>query len=109
LFDFPSENRVEGLSHTEEEGMPDYWVKITEREEEEIQHHHYLVTAKSDVEARRLALRFVERFFDDDENPEQIDNGFSFYNRAIDVQISDIKETTRERFKDFLLKIHTIG
>jgi hypothetical protein len=89
--------------------MPDYWVKITEREEEEIQHHHYLVAAKNETEARRLALRFVERFFDDDENPEPIDNGFSFYNRAIDVQISDIRETTRERFKDFLLKIHTIG
>jgi hypothetical protein len=63
--------------------MPDYWIKITEREEEDIRHHHYLIEAKDEKEARKLALRFMERFIDDDENPEKIDEGYSFYNNAI--------------------------
>ncbi|HQF76179.1 MAG TPA: hypothetical protein PKV89_08050, partial [Syntrophales bacterium] len=63
--------------------MPDYWIKITEREDEDIRHHHYLIEAKDEKEARKLALRFMERFIDDDENPEKIDDGYSFYNNAI--------------------------
>ena len=65
--------------------------------------------AKDEKEARKLALRFMERFIDDDENPEKIDDGYSFYNNAILVKLSDVKETTKEQFKDFLLKTHTIN
>ncbi|HNU85392.1 MAG: hypothetical protein QM256_12720 [Pseudomonadota bacterium] len=89
--------------------MPDYWIKITEREDEDIRHHHYLIEAKDEKEARKLALRFMERFIDDDENPEKIDDGYSFYNNAILVKLSDVRETTKEQFKEFLLKTHTIN
>jgi hypothetical protein len=97
--------------HHEQPGgtMPDYWIKITEREDEDIRHHHYLIEAKDEKEARKLALRFMERFIDDDENPEKIDDGYSFYNNAILVKLSDVKETTKEQFKEFLLKTHTIN
>ena len=37
--------------------MPDYWIKITEREDEDIRHHHYLIEAKDEKEARRASLR----------------------------------------------------
>ena len=80
--------------------MPDYWIKITEREEEDIRHHHYLIEAKDEKEARKLALRFMERFIDDE---------YSFYNNAILVRLADVRETTKEQFKEFLLKTHTIN
>jgi len=51
----------------------------------------------------------MERFIDDDENPEKIDDGYSFYNNAILVKLSDVRETTKEQFKEFLLKTHTIN
>jgi hypothetical protein len=51
----------------------------------------------------------MERFIDDDENPEKIDGGYSFYNNAILVTLTDVKETTKEQFKEFLLKTHTIN
>ncbi len=35
-------------------------------------------------------------------------DGYAFCNKAIIVHIADIKETTKEAFKDFLLKMHTI-
>ena len=89
--------------------MPDYWIKISETEDEEIRNHHYLITATDEREAKRLALKFMERFVDDDENPEKIDNGFSFHNNGIFVRLSKIKETTKEQFMKFLLKIHTIN
>ena len=89
--------------------MADYWIKITESEEDELRHHHYLITAKDEREARRLALKFIEHFIDDDDNPDVIENGYAFYNKAVFVRLSDIKETTKERFKDFLLKTHTIN
>lgn len=88
--------------------MPDYWIKITETEEEDLKNHHYLITAKDESEARKYAMKFIERFIDGDENPDKIDNGFAFYNNSIFVRLSDVKETTKEHFKDFLLKIHTI-
>ncbi|HOK07072.1 MAG TPA: hypothetical protein PK836_10385 [Syntrophales bacterium] len=88
--------------------MIDYWVKITEKEEDEIRRHHYLVTAADEREARRVAMDFVRHFCDEDDDPEVIKDGYSFFNRAVTVQITDIRETTREEFKDFLLKIHTI-
>ena len=97
--------------YTGKEGicMPDYGVKITETENEELRHHHYLITAKDEREAKKLALKFIEHFIDDDENPDKITDGYSFYNHEISVQLSGIKETTKEQFKDFLLKTHTIN
>ncbi len=89
--------------------MPDYWIKISEREDEDIKHHHYLITAEDEKEAKRSAMQFMEHFIDDDDNPEKIDNGYSFYNKAVIVQLESIKDSTKERFKDFLLKIHTIN
>lgn len=88
--------------------MPDYWIKISEIEHEDLNRHHYLVTAESESEAKKSALKFMERFIDDDENPERIENGYTFYNNEIIVRLDSIKETTKEKFKDFLLKLHTI-
>ncbi len=88
--------------------MPDYWTKISESEEEDIRRHHYLITAQNEDEAKKSALMFMERFIDDDEHPERIEDGFMFYNKAIVVKLESIKPTTKEKFKDFLLKLHTI-
>ena len=89
--------------------MPDYWIKISEAEEEELKHHHYLITAETEGQARDLAMKFMERFIDDDDNPEKIKNGYAFYNNAVMVRLENVKETTKEQFKNFLLKIHTIN
>jgi hypothetical protein len=88
--------------------MPDYWIKISETEEEDVKHHHYLITAEDEKEAKASAMKFMERFFDDDDNPVRIENGYTFYNKAVIVRIESIKDTTKNRFKEFLLKIHTI-
>jgi hypothetical protein len=53
-------------------------------------------------------MEFLERFIDDDDRPEAIENGYSFYNNAVFVRLVSIKDTTKEAFKDFLLKLHTI-
>lgn len=89
--------------------MPDYRVKISETMEEDVENHHYLVTAKDENEAKKFAMRFMERFIDDDNEPEIIENGYTFYNKAVVVKLESIKETTKEQFKDFLLKLHTIN
>lgn len=89
--------------------MSDYWIKISETEDEELKHHHYLITAQDEKEARRFALKFMERFIDDDEDPEKIENGFSFCNKAVFVRLASIKKTTKEEFQEFLLKTHTIN
>lgn len=89
--------------------MPEYWVKISETEDEDIRRHHYLITAKDESDAKKSAIMFMERFIDDDENPEKIEDGFMFYNKAIVVKLESIKPTTKEKFKDFLLKLHTIN
>ncbi len=89
--------------------MPDYWVKISETESETLNRHHYLVTADNESEAKKSALMFMANFLDDDEHPEEIEDGFMFYNKAVIVRLESIKETTKEKFKDFLLKIHTIN
>lgn len=89
--------------------MPDYRVKISETRDEDIEHHHYLVTAKDEKEARKYAMKFMERFIDDDNDPDKIENGYTFYNKAVIVELDSIKETTKEKFKEFLLKIHTIN
>ncbi|MBN1664474.1 MAG: hypothetical protein JW943_12815 [Deltaproteobacteria bacterium] len=89
--------------------MPEYWIKISETEEEEVEHHHYLISAKDKNEAKKSVLKFMEHFIDDDENPEKIEDGFTFYNKAVFVRLESIKETTKEKFKEFLLKIHTIN
>jgi hypothetical protein len=89
--------------------MPDYWIKINETENEELRHHHYLITAKSERDAKKLVTKFMERFIDDDEDPEKIENGYAFYNKAVLVRLAAIKETTKEQFKEFLLKAHTIN
>ena len=89
--------------------MPDYWIKISETEDEEVTNHHYLITATDERKAKNLAMKFMERFIDDDDHPETIDNGFSFHNNGIFVRLSQVKETTKEQFKNFLLKIHTIN
>lgn len=88
--------------------MPDYWIKISETEDEDLKHHHYLITAKNESEAKKSALKFMERFIDDDDSPEKIEKGYAFYNKAVLVQLESIKNTTKEQFKEFLLKIHTI-
>jgi len=89
--------------------MPDYWIKINETENEELKNHHYLITAKDEREAKKLAMKFMERFIDDDEDPEKIENGYAFYNKAVLVRLANVKETTKEQFKEFLLKTHTIN
>ena len=89
--------------------MPDYWVKITETENEELRHHHYMITAKDEREAKKLAMKFIEHFIDDDENPDKIADGYTFYNNEISVRLAGIKETTKDQFKEFLLKTHTIN
>ncbi len=88
--------------------MTDFWVKITEKEDEEIRRHHYLVTADDIKEARKVAQEFIKHFCDEDDEPEAVADGFAFCYRAITVHIADIRETTKEEFKDFLLKTHTI-
>lgn len=88
--------------------MPEYWIKISETEDEDIHRHHYLITAPNENEAKKSALMFMEHFIDDDENPEKTENGFMFYNKAIIVKLESVKLTTKEKFKDFLLKLHTI-
>lgn len=89
--------------------MPDYRVKISETKEEDLEYHHYLITAKDEKEAKKFAMRFIERFIDDDNDPDIIENGYTFYNKAVIVKIKSIKETTKEKFKEFLLKLHTIN
>jgi hypothetical protein len=88
--------------------MPDYWIKISETEGEDLKHHHYLITAKNEREAKMFAMKFMERFIDGDDNPEKIENGYMFNNKAVSVRFESIKNTTKEEFKEFLLKIHTI-
>jgi hypothetical protein len=88
--------------------MPDYWIKISEIEDEVVKHHHYLITAKDEKEAKKSAMKFMVHFIDDDDNPEKIEDGYTFYNKAVIVRLDSIKDTTKERFKEFLLKIHTI-
>jgi hypothetical protein len=89
--------------------MSDYWIKISETEDEDLKHHHYLITAKDEKEAKKYAMKFMERFVDDDDDPEKIENGFTFYNKAVAVRLESIKETTKEKFKEFLLRTHTIN
>lgn len=89
--------------------MPDYWVKISEIEEDDMNRHHYLITAENESAAKKAALQFMACFIDDDENPERIDDGYTFYNKAIVVRLESIKETSKEKFKNFLLKLHTIN
>ena len=88
--------------------MPDYWVKITEKEDDKVQRHHYLVTARDIPEARSIAQEFIQHFCDEDDAPETIADGYAFCNKAIIVHIADIRETPKDAFKDFLLKMHTI-
>lgn len=89
--------------------MPDYRIKISETTDDDLDHHHYLVNAKDEKEARKFAMKFMERFIDDDNDPEIIENGYTFYNKAVIVRLESIKETTKEQFKEFLLKLHTIN
>jgi hypothetical protein len=89
--------------------MPDYWIKITETEGEEQKNHHYLITADSEREAKKFTMKFMERFVDDDDDPEKIENGFAFYNKAVFIRLASVRETTKEQFKEFLLKTHTIN
>jgi hypothetical protein len=89
--------------------MPDYWIKISETEAETLNRHHYLITAENEDKAKESAVMFMSHFIDDDEHPEEIEDGFMFYNKAVVVRLESIKETTKEKFKEFLLKIHTIN
>lgn len=54
-------------------------------------------------------MQFMARFIDDDDNPERIEDGFMFYNKAVVVRLESIKPTTKDKFKDFLLNLHTIN
>ena len=65
--------------------MPDYRVKISETQDDDLENHHYLVTAKNETEAKEFAMKFMERFIDDDNDPEKIENGYTFYNKAVIV------------------------
>jgi hypothetical protein len=89
--------------------MPDYRIKISEKTDDDVENHHYLITAKDEEEAKKFAMKFMEHFVDDDNNPEIIENGYTFYNKAVIVRLESIKETTKEQFKEFLLKLHTIN
>ena len=89
--------------------MPDYRVKISETQNEEVEHHHYLITARDEKEAKQYVMNFMKHFIDDDDDPEMIENGYTFYNKEVLVRLEFIKETTKEQFKNFLLKIHTIN
>ena len=89
--------------------MPDYRVKISETKDEDLEHHHYLVTAKDEKEAKKFTMMFMKCFIDDDDDPEIIENGYTFYNKAVIVRLESIKETTKEQFKEFLLKLYTIN
>ena len=89
--------------------MPDYRIKISETKDEDLEHHHYLVAAKDEKEAKKFAMMFMKSFIDDDDDPEIIENGYTFYNKAVIVRLESIKETTKEQFKEFLLKLHTIN
>ena len=88
--------------------MPDYWIKISEKADEDLKHHHFFMTAKDEKEAKKSAMKFMQRFVDDDDHPEEIDDGYTFCNKAVIVRLESIKETTKEKFKEFLLKTHTI-
>ena len=89
--------------------MPDYRVKISETKDEDLEHHHYLVSAKDENEAKKFTMMFMKCFIDDDDDPEIIENGYTFYNKAVIVRLESIKETTKEQFKEFLLKLYTIN
>jgi len=89
--------------------MPDYRIKISEAQDDDVENHHYLITAKDETEARKFAMKFMANFIDDDNDPEIIENGYTFYNKAVIVRLESIKETTKEQFKEFLLKLHTIN
>jgi hypothetical protein len=89
--------------------MQYYWLKISEEEEGEVERHHYIVSAEDVNEARKIAREFIRNFCEDDENPEPIKDGFSFYNNAVQVRLTDIKETTKEEFSQFILKLHSIA
>ena len=93
----------------EKDDMPDYRAKISETTDGDPEIHHYLVTAKDEAEARKYIMKFMERFIDDDNDPEIIENGYTFYNKAVVVRLESIKETTKDKFKEFLLKLHTIN
>ncbi len=88
--------------------MPEYWVKISETIDEDLHRHHYLIKAPNEAEAKKSAMMFMERFVDDDDNPEKIEDGFTFCNNGVVVRLESIKPTTKEKFKEFLLKLHTI-
>jgi hypothetical protein len=89
--------------------MPDYRIKISETQNEDREYHHYLVTAHDEEEAKIFAMKFMERFIDDDNDPDKIENGYTFYNKEVIVRLESIKKTTKEQFKEFLLKIYTIN
>ncbi|OPY13860.1 MAG: hypothetical protein A4E66_00590 [Syntrophus sp. PtaB.Bin001] len=88
--------------------MQYYWLKISEEDEGETQRHHYIVSAEDINEARKIAREFIRNFCEDDENPEPIKDGFSFYNNAVQVRLTDVKETTKEEFTQFIFKLHSI-
>lgn len=105
-IEYVNENQ---LTNHKGETMPDYRIKISETTDGDLDHHHYLITAKDENEARKLTMEFMAHFFDDDNDPEIIENGYTFYNKAVVVRLESIKETTKEQFKEFLLKLHTIN
>ena len=57
---------------------------------------------------KKYAMKFMEHFIDDNDHPEEIDDGYTFCNKAVIVRLESIKETTKEKFKEFLLKVHSI-
>jgi len=81
--------------------MPDYWIKISETEDEDIKNHHYLITAKTESDAKKSAMKYMEHFIDDDDDPEKIENGFTFYNKAVIVRLESTKERRRKNSRNF--------
>ena len=53
-----------------------------------------MITAKDEREAKKLAMKFIEHFIDDDENPDKIADGYTFYNNEI------IRPTLRDQGND---------
>ena len=70
--------------------MPDYRVKISETTDGDLEHHHYLVNAKDETEAKKSAMKFMEHFIDDDNDPEIIENGYTLipFFRGISVDLN---------------------
>jgi len=68
------------------------------------QRHHYLVTARDTIEQKKSRKNSFSTSATKMMIRKWLPTGYAFLHKAIIVHIADIKETTKEAFKDFLLK-----